>query len=70
MMRDYAIVTSVGLANYTVFVDVNRVNIEDLVRAKPGNIVRVDGPPVDCLIYVADNRTDFDHVAGMISENP
>lgn len=58
------------LSEMIVFVDADRVNIDDLVEAvNPGSIVRVDGNPKDAVfIHVSPQDQYLGCVGGMISE--
>ena len=58
------------LSSYVIFVNDNRVNLEDLVFLAPGGIVRVNGDPSESIMIVPTSLDPFDRVAGMISENP
>jgi hypothetical protein len=58
------------LSECVVFVDADRVDLEDLCRATlPGAIVRCMGNPQDSVyIHVAPNDAALGCVGGMISE--
>jgi hypothetical protein len=43
-----------------------QVNLDDLVCARPGKIVRIDNP--DSLRYVPPSLDDYARIAGMISD--
>lgn len=40
------------------FIDVSRVNIDDLLVQRPDAIIRCDGNPHDCVLAVNDNIAD------------
>ena len=58
------------LSTCVVFVDPNRVNLDDLLNAtRPGSIVRCDGSPKNAvLIHVLPQDQYLGCVGGMISE--
>jgi hypothetical protein len=58
------------LSDYIVFVDCQRVNIDDLVHAvNPGTIVRCVGNPADAVrVHVSPRDDCLGCVGGMISE--
>jgi hypothetical protein len=59
------------LSDFIVFIDQDRVNINDLVEAvNPGAIVRCDGDPHSAvLIHVSPNDKFLGCIGGMISDD-
>lgn len=58
------------LASQIVFVDVDRVNLDDLVHAVPWTIVRCMGDPNQSVkIHVSQDDQFLGCVGGMISED-
>lgn len=49
-------------------IDVDRVNIDDLINAEPGRIVRCFGPPRESVMLLETVGMPTDCVAGWISE--
>lgn len=45
---------------------VGMVNMDDLIRAKPGRIIRMRSP--DALKYIPPSADDYARIAGMISD--
>jgi hypothetical protein len=57
------------LQGMTVFIDWNRVNLDDLIEAGPGAIVRCEGNPHDAvMIHVAPQDEYIGCIGGMISD--
>lgn len=50
-------------------VDLDRVNLDDLMNAEPGAIVRVRGNPADCIKFYSGDSDAVGCVAGWISED-
>lgn len=60
----------VGISEESIFfVDEGRVNLQDLIHAKKGGIVRCDGNPFDC-VKVVGGDVHYDHLAGLDAEEP
>lgn len=47
-------------------VDVAKVNLDDLSRARPGSVLRMLAP--DAIKYVPPSWDDYERVAGMVSD--
>lgn len=57
------------LSSPVVFIDMDRVNIDDLVGSVPWRIVRCEGNPNDAVkIHVAQDDQFLGCVGGMISD--
>lgn len=53
------------------FIDDARVNLDDMLTLTgPGRIVRVCGDPHTAVMAFQRCGDEFDHIAGMVSENP
>jgi hypothetical protein len=50
-------------------VDTSRMNVRDLLDSRPGQIIRCDGPPSECVTYIpGDQEPALGCVAGWISD--
>ena len=52
-----------------VFVDTDRVNVEDLINCRPGQIVRMHGPVDDCIRFFPGADMQVDCCAGWIGDD-
>jgi len=57
-----------SMAGGVWFVDTSRINIHDFLDSRPGQIIRCDGPPKDCVTYIPGDEPTLGCVAGWISD--
>ena len=55
--------------NCLFFIDESKVNLDDLINAEPGSIIRCLGNPNEC-VKMIDVDVHYEHLAGQDSEEP